>query len=775
MKQRKNIALYIALLENEFSDAICEGAVIGAREADVNLFVMPGGIVNAKYNDQEANAYRYQYNVLYNGVGTKDLDAIIIEYGTVSSFLDDEQQKQFLKQFGDVPVILLAGGQEGYSSICIDNQAGLRETIRHLITVHQVKRIGFLSGPKNSQDAMERLTVYRSVMKEIGQEDVEDWIAYGNFSEYVEDEVEALLSKHPDIEAIVCANDRMAMAVYAVAERMGRKPGKDLLVTGFDDSPTALMLEPHLTSVKADTKELAYLAVIEAAKLSKKEEIHRMVKTRMVLRESCGCGNKEKEAFISSDSKNITDEFVEGLSEQVYATYFNNYFDNTETQKMRAIVDHYFDFYCHMVDEQGKLHIDHDQYEAEFLRFTETHHKGYINLNQLLDADAVAYNFVIHRIPDEKQRLRLLDEHSYVIQEFLAMATRKRAKENERGKLFATALTNVTRDMLQFSNAEKKKYETVLNKMQRLGFASCYLYTYGSGITHDEKEAWVRPKHVYVRGYYNKNEMHLYTGKERSLKEGSIFKNGILPDDRRLEVLVIPLFSGREQFGFMVTESVFKDYNYASQIACQLSVSIDVLEIIKKQNQIKKELEISLAQVKESNKVLDEMSHSDPLTGIYNRRGFVSAVQKIINAPENYAATAMAIYADMDNLKIVNDEFGHDDGDFALRTIAQALKDSFRKSDVIARMGGDEFAVFAITNGENCAGLIRDRIQSKLKELNKNDKPYYVNMSIGAYEFKIHPEVDINEILSLADEDLYKEKTTKIKVIYKNKSCQEKE
>lgn len=772
MKQRKNIALYIALLENEFSDAICEGAVIGAKEADVNLFVMPAGIVNAKYNDREANAYRYQYNVLYNGVDTKDLDAIIIEYGTISSFLDDEQQKYFLKQFGDVPVILLAGGQEGYSSICVDNQAGLRETIRHLITVHKAERIGFLSGPKSSQDAKERLAVYRSVMKEIGQEDVEDWVAYGNFSEYVEDEVEALILKHPDIEAIVCANDRMAMAVYAVAERMGKKIGKDLFVTGFDDSPTALMLEPHLTSVKADTKELAYLAVMEAVKLSRGEEIHRTVKTRAVLRESCGCGNQENKIVTDSDSETVTEEFVARLSEQVYATYFNNYFDNKETQRMRAIVDRYFDFCCHMVDEQGQLHIDHDEYEAEFLKFTETYQKGYINLNQLLDADGVAYNFVFHRISDEKQRLRLLDERSYVIQEFLAVATRKRAKENERGKLFATTLTNVTRDMLQFSNAEKKKYETVLTKMQRLGFASCYLYTYGrGGITHDESEEWVRPKHIYVRGYYNKDEMHLYSGKERSLKAASVFCNEILPDDRRLEVLVVPLFSGREQFGFMVTESAFEDYSYASQIACQLSVSIDVLEIIKKQNEIKKELEISLAQVKESNKVLDEMSHSDPLTGIYNRRGFVSAVQKILNAPENYAATAMAIYADMDNLKIVNDEFGHDDGDFSLRTIAQALKDSFRKSDVIARMGGDEFAVFAITNGENCAGLIRNRIQSKLKELNKNDKAYYVNMSIGVYEFKIHPEVDINEILSLADEDLYKEKTTKLKVVYKDKSC----
>lgn len=769
MKKRRNIALYVALLENEFSDAICEGALIGAKEADVNLFVIPAGIVNAQYNDREANAYRYQYNVLYNGIDRKALDAVIIEYGTVTSFLDDEQKRDFLRQFGDVPVILLAGTQEGYSSVCIDNKAGLRETICHLLNHHHVDKIGFLSGPKTSQDAEERLDVYRSVMQEAGKDDMEDWIAYGNFSEFVEDEVEALFRKHPDIEAVVCANDRMAMAVYNIAERFGRKPGKDLLVTGFDDSPTALMLEPHLTSVKADTKELAYLAVMEAAKISKGEEIHEMVKTHIVVRGSCGCGSSSRDMFAPADSAGISDEFISAMADRVFQAYFNNYFDNKETQAMREVVHQYFDFYCHMVDEQGELHIDHERYINEFLKFSQTYHNGYINLNQLLDADSVVYNFVIKRIVNEKQRVQLLEERSYVTQEFLSIVTRKRAKENERAKLFAISLTNVTRDMLQFSNSEKKKYETVLTKLQRLDFSSCYIYTYGRGITHDGSEEWVRPEHIYVRGYYNENEMQLYSGKERRLKSGSIFFNNLLPENRRIEALVIPLFSGREQFGIMVTESAFKDYSYASQIACQLSVSIDVLEIIKKQNEIKKELEISLAQVKESNKVLDEMSHSDPLTGIFNRRGFVSAVQKIINAPENYAATAMAIYADMDNLKIVNDEFGHDDGDFALKTIAQALKDSFRKSDVIARMGGDEFAAFAITNGEDCSRLIRDRIQSNLKKLNENDKPYYVNMSIGVHEFKIHPEVDIDEVLNLADEDLYKEKTTKVKVIYKNK------
>ena len=95
------------------------------------------------------------------------------------------------------------------------------------------------------------------------------------------------------------------------------------------------------------------------------------------------------------------------------------------------------------------------------------------------------------------------------------------------------------------------------------------------------------------------------------------------------------------------------------------------------------------------------MSRSDHLTGILNRRGFLNTARQILGDENNYGKQAIAIYADMDNLKIINDEFGHDEGDYSLKIIAQALSESFRQSDLVARMGGDEVAAFAIVNQEN--------------------------------------------------------------------------
>ena len=68
MKKRKNIALFVAMIENEFSYAVCEGALMGAKEIDANLFILPAGIIDARYDDTDANCYRYQYNTLFSCV-----------------------------------------------------------------------------------------------------------------------------------------------------------------------------------------------------------------------------------------------------------------------------------------------------------------------------------------------------------------------------------------------------------------------------------------------------------------------------------------------------------------------------------------------------------------------------------------------------------------------------------------------------------------------------------------------------------------------------------
>lgn len=768
MKKRKNIALFVAMIENEFSYAVCEGALMGAKEIDANLFILPAGIIDARYDDTDANCYRYQYNTLFSCVDSQSIDAIIIEYGTITSFLDAKRKKEFLEQMGDIPVILLAGEEEGYSSILVDNKAGLNQAICHLIDCHHCTKIGFVSGPMTSLDAVERLEVFKETMHSKGLEASEDWIVYGNFSQFSEQVVEELITRHPDMEAIVCANDQMASGAYNAMRKMNLEPGKDIYITGFDDSPTAMLLEPHLTSVKADTKEMAYLAVLECRNIIAGKNVHKYVKSRLIVRDSCGCNDlQDSQQEQVCEVGQYDDDFVKWLSNDTFSRYFNNFFENSQTLLMRKLLDEYFEYYFHLVDENGILQLDEAEFTREYIKFSKVYKDEYIDLNMFFSVNYMLYGYVSEQIKSEAERLRLLDRMSVANQKLLTAVTKQKMVSDEKVKIFEIVLTNITRDMLQFSSSEQKKYASVISKFQSMDFASGYIFTYGKAFTHTSGDKWKQPDTLYIKAYHDKEEVHLFDGKQRELPLQSVFSSEIMPKDRRCDMLVMPLFSGEEQYGIMLTESGLDDFRYASQIACQVSVSIEVIEIMKKQNAIKQELEKNLAKMEENNRVLDAMSHQDPLTGIANRRGFLDTVKKIMDDKNNYGKKAIAVYADMDNLKIVNDEFGHDEGDYSLKTIARALTRAFRQSDVVARMGGDEFAAFAIVSHDNFEKTLKERIHGILEKMNENDKPYYVNMSVGTCEFVIEENSNLDHILNAADMDLYKEKKNKKKVIYK--------
>ena len=140
----------------------------------------------------------------------------------------------------------------------------------------------------------------------------------------------------------------------------------------------------------------------------------------------------------------------------------------------------------------------------------------------------------------------------------------------------------------------------------------------------------------------------------------------------------------------------------------------------------------------------------------------------MISSDFNHGQRAILLFADMDNLKVVNDKFGHEDGDFALRTIATALKTSLRNDDIIGRIGGDEFVAFALLGTQQSANTIANRIREKLAAMNEVcDKAYYIDASIGIVDFICDANTDIQVLLKQADEALYENKSHKRSSILK--------
>lgn len=161
---------------------------------------------------------------------------------------------------------------------------------------------------------------------------------------------------------------------------------------------------------------------------------------------------------------------------------------------------------------------------------------------------------------------------------------------------------------------------------------------------------------------------------------------------------------------------------------------------------------------------LREMSLSDDLTGIYNRRGFLTLAQQQVKMANRMKVRLLLLFADLDGMKWINDNLGHHEGDRALIETAGVLKETFRESDIIARIGGDEFAVIAMEESETNDGILVERLQENLDAHNASkDRAYKLSISAGIVHYDPESPCSIDELLDKADKLMYEQKRVKKK------------
>ena len=161
---------------------------------------------------------------------------------------------------------------------------------------------------------------------------------------------------------------------------------------------------------------------------------------------------------------------------------------------------------------------------------------------------------------------------------------------------------------------------------------------------------------------------------------------------------------------------------------------------------------------REGEKVLLTLSLTDELTDLYNRRRFFVLAEQYLKLAIRSKKRLLLFYLDMDDLKSINDRFGHNDGDQALIALGSILKKTFRESDIIARIGGDEFVVLLESTDENDEILIT-RLHENIKNYNAEvSQNYKLSVSVGVADFNPEHPVSIDELLSKADALMYAQK-----------------
>ncbi len=155
---------------------------------------------------------------------------------------------------------------------------------------------------------------------------------------------------------------------------------------------------------------------------------------------------------------------------------------------------------------------------------------------------------------------------------------------------------------------------------------------------------------------------------------------------------------------------------------------------------------------------LGNLALTDELTGLYNRRGFMAMAERQMRLGRRTGRGMLLFMMDVDGLKQINDSFGHLEGDRVLKRTAEVLEETFRDSDVIARQGGDEFAVLAIEAAGHSERTIQARLFDGLDSINAEQSHYEISLSIGFARFDPRNCTSIGKLMAKADQAMYEQK-----------------
>lgn len=214
-----------------------------------------------------------------------------------------------------------------------------------------------------------------------------------------------------------------------------------------------------------------------------------------------------------------------------------------------------------------------------------------------------------------------------------------------------------------------------------------------------------------------------------------------------------PIFSGETNYGYLLCKikaNKFADYNvYLKIVNSALAQAYEYTSKLQETQKLVSE-----------NSVLTRQSRTDELTGILNRRGFIENGQEALDMLQETDTAGVIFFLDMDNLKKINDTYGHEMGDRAIKAQAKALKSVFRSTDVVGRLSGDEFGVVAVGMKLPYLENIRLKLDMMNKKVSQEEGlPFEISISMGAVD--LQGSAVLKKLLTEADKKLYEEKKLK--------------
>ncbi|MBR1568796.1 MAG: GGDEF domain-containing protein [Lachnospiraceae bacterium] len=760
-KRRRTIGLLVSGIMDQFTESLCRGAMKECDEQDMDLVVFPGKYLDRDLSGMPEIMYEYQFNTIFDYARSHMLDGLVISAGNIGCLTGEENVRKLLDSYGDIPIALVASKWDGYISVNYDNVSGVREGMEYLLNELHCTRFAMLGGPDGNTDARERKEVFIEVLKEHGIPVTDTMIAYGNLERNNQEACNQLLDDNPDVEAIFCVNDDTALGLYDVMKMRGLVPGKDIMIFGYDNTITGSKAQPSLSTVGSDAVYLGQQAIHTMYRMLCGEQVDSVVfPAKFIRRNSITVGHNEyrENALMQNDEDGFFDEIFyryrneemeDGsrlrqmfgrLMEQINRVLIKEHRDDKEVRKLLTLVDNVLDMEAlDYADIDDLLLHTEDLYQrlCAQIEDRERHYEVRETLDQI-------YRKIIHNMDYKAGEARNV-----------------RQNEIYNMKIFV-------KESLQFRRGNDAAYASLLGSMKWLSVKNAYLYTFEEPIVHLYQEQFPYPEHVLIKAYIQDGELYTVPANQQRLKTDEIIVNEYI-QEKRHKLVLMPLFYNEMQYGLLLCDLSDEMFSSGEFLTNQMGSAVHMIELLKENEKNQQQMEEMLVSLRENNIALDHLSKADSLTGIHNRRGYTEEAKKLIEQNHQIGQDTLIAYVDMDNLKIINDRYGHEEGDYSLKLISDILTEVIGEDGVVGRIGGDEYS-FALTMKKDMEdSAVERRIHSLFTAHNKkSDKAYNVTVSIGMYLIGASEKVELEDALSYADEKLYVAKQHKVRTVEKN-------
>ncbi|MGC8764758.1 MAG: SpoIIE family protein phosphatase [Brevinematia bacterium] len=329
MSEKISIAFQLPDISEEYPDLLLKGAYSAAKELDITLSVINIEPIDSPYD------YRYQTNFLFELLESEFFDAVILASCTLSNYITKSNFNSLVEKLKNKPLVSLGILVESATSILIDNKTAILNVIEHLVKIHEKKKIAFIKGPLNNIEANERLNAFVESILKFDIPFNERLIFEGDFSINSGEKVaEQILESKMEIDAIITANDNMAIGLIRKLKEEGIKIPEHIAVVGFDDIESAKYLKPSLSTIKQPIYKQGYIAVKSAFELIKNGTNPGTIYLPcfFMARESCGCGKLPETHYFNFSEENLFRELkrfldVEDIglknAEKVYSFFQN--------------------------------------------------------------------------------------------------------------------------------------------------------------------------------------------------------------------------------------------------------------------------------------------------------------------------------------------------------------------------------------------------------------------------------------------------------------------